>query len=93
MKPSRPRALEGEASGSGSAAGAGRTSSSDSMRGRSTTWTRIRLNLRHVPEAERPAEVAPDPDYDPWGGEGPSPPAMRSEYRRPKRKNPADGRL
>jgi DNA ligase D-like protein (predicted polymerase) len=38
----------------------------DSMRGRSTTWTRIRLNLRHVPEGERPAEEAPDPDYDPW---------------------------
>jgi DNA ligase D-like protein (predicted polymerase) len=38
----------------------------DSMRGRSTTWTRIRLNLRHVPETERPAEEPPDPDYDPW---------------------------
>ena len=38
----------------------------DTMRGRSTTWTRIRVNLRHVPEAERPAEDAPDPDYDPW---------------------------
>ncbi|HEY1250130.1 MAG TPA: non-homologous end-joining DNA ligase [Thermoanaerobaculia bacterium] len=38
----------------------------DSMRGRSSTWTRIRLNLRHVPEAERPAPEAPDPDYDPW---------------------------
>jgi DNA ligase D-like protein (predicted polymerase) len=38
----------------------------DTMRGRSSTWTRIRLNLRHVPEAERPAEEAPDPDYDPW---------------------------
>jgi hypothetical protein len=36
------------------------------MRGRSSTWTRIRLNLRHVPEAERPAPEAPDPDYDPW---------------------------
>ncbi|MEO8378904.1 MAG: DNA primase, partial [Acidobacteriota bacterium] len=40
----------------------------DSMRGRSTTWTRIRVNLRHVPEEQRPAEAAPDPDYDPWGG-------------------------
>jgi len=39
----------------------------DSMRGRSSTWTRIRVNLRHVPEDERPAEEAPDPDYDPWG--------------------------
>jgi hypothetical protein len=38
----------------------------DSMRGRSTTWTRVRVNLRHVPEAERPAQEAPDPDYDPW---------------------------
>jgi bifunctional non-homologous end joining protein LigD len=38
----------------------------DAMRGRSSTWTRIRLNLRHVPEGARPAEEAPDPDYDPW---------------------------
>ena len=38
----------------------------DAMRGRSTTWTRIRVNLRHVPEDERPAEEPPDPDYDPW---------------------------
>jgi DNA ligase D-like protein (predicted polymerase) len=37
----------------------------DSMRGRSTTWTRVRVNLRNVPEKERPAEEAPDPDYDP----------------------------
>jgi DNA ligase D-like protein (predicted polymerase) len=36
----------------------------DSMRGRSSTWTRIRVNLRNVPESERPAE-SPDPDYDP----------------------------
>jgi DNA ligase D-like protein (predicted polymerase) len=40
----------------------------DTMRGRSTTWTRIRVNLRHVPEGERPAEEPPDPDYDPWRG-------------------------
>jgi hypothetical protein len=38
----------------------------DSMRGRSTTWTRIRVNLRHVPEEERPPAEPPDPDYDPW---------------------------
>jgi DNA ligase D-like protein (predicted polymerase) len=38
----------------------------DSMRGRSSTWTRIRINLRHVPESARPAEEPPDPDYDPW---------------------------
>src|SRR5207245_405004 len=38
----------------------------DSMRGRSSTWTRIRINLRHVPEGTRPPEEPPDPDYDPW---------------------------
>ncbi|MGH9361006.1 MAG: DNA polymerase domain-containing protein [Thermoanaerobaculia bacterium] len=38
----------------------------DSMRGHSSTWTRIRVNLRHVPEGQRPAEEPPDPDYDPW---------------------------
>lgn len=38
----------------------------DAMRGRYTTWTRIRLNLRHVPEALRPPQEPPDPDYDPW---------------------------
>jgi DNA ligase D-like protein (predicted polymerase) len=37
----------------------------DSMRGRSSTWTRVRVNLRHVPEAERPPQEAPDPDEDP----------------------------
>jgi hypothetical protein len=40
----------------------------DSMRGRSSTWYRIRLNLRHVPEAERPAQEALEVDYDPWQG-------------------------
>src|SRR5215211_5867347 len=37
----------------------------DSMRGQSTTWTRIRVNLRNVPEALRPAQETPDPDDDP----------------------------
>jgi bifunctional non-homologous end joining protein LigD len=37
----------------------------DSMRGRSSTWTRIRVNLRHVPESMRPAQETPDPDNDP----------------------------
>jgi len=44
----------------------------DSMRGRSTTWTRIRVNLRNVPEAKRPAQEPLEVDYDPWEGyEGP----------------------
>ena len=37
----------------------------DSMRGRSSTWTRIRINLRHVPEELRPVRETPDPDDDP----------------------------
>ena len=37
----------------------------DSMRGRSSTWTRVRVNLRNVPEADRPPQETPDPDDDP----------------------------
>jgi bifunctional non-homologous end joining protein LigD len=37
----------------------------DSMRGRSSTWTRIRVNLRHVPEEYHPPAEPPDPDDDP----------------------------
>jgi DNA ligase D-like protein (predicted polymerase) len=37
----------------------------DRMRGKSSTWTRIRVNLRHVPEASRPMQETPDPDEDP----------------------------
>ena len=40
----------------------------DSMRGRSTTWTRIRVNLRSVPQDIRPAQEALEVDYDPWEG-------------------------
>jgi bifunctional non-homologous end joining protein LigD len=40
----------------------------DSMRGRSSTWTRIRVNLRHVPEDRRPPQETPDPDDDPTRG-------------------------
>src|SRR5262245_34407044 len=48
----------------------------DSMRGRSSSWTRIRVNLRRVPEEERPVQETPDPDYDPWR-------EFRSAARRP----------
>jgi DNA ligase D-like protein (predicted polymerase) len=34
----------------------------DSMRGRSSTWTRIRVNLQHVPARLRPAQDTLDPD-------------------------------
>ena len=43
----------------------------DAMRGRFTMWWRVRVNLRHVPEGDRPAAEPPDHDYDPWAGESP----------------------
>ena len=46
----------------------------DAMRGRHKTWTRVRVNLVHVPESDRPAQEALDPDYDPsveWLGQTP----------------------
>jgi bifunctional non-homologous end joining protein LigD len=38
----------------------------DGMRGRSSLWYRIRVNLQHVPEAERPAQEPLEVEYDPW---------------------------
>ena len=40
----------------------------DGMRGRSSLWYRVRVNLRNVPDADRPPDEKPDPDYDPWAG-------------------------
>ena len=40
----------------------------DGMRGRSSVWYRIRVNLQHVPEAERPEQEPLEVDYDPWAG-------------------------
>ena len=40
----------------------------DGMRGRSSLWYRVRVNLSHVPEADRPPQEPLDPDYDPWAG-------------------------
>jgi len=40
----------------------------DAMRGRSSLWYRIRLNLRHVPEDQRPAQEPLEVDYNPWAG-------------------------
>ncbi len=37
----------------------------DRMRGTAYIWYRIRVNLRHVPEPDRPAQATPDPDDDP----------------------------
>ncbi|HUZ36584.1 MAG TPA: DNA polymerase domain-containing protein [Streptosporangiaceae bacterium] len=55
----------------------------DAMRGSSSTWTRIRLNLQHVPPDQRPPQEALEVDYDPWAGyRGPLP---RPAPRRPPR--------
>jgi len=43
----------------------------DGMRGSSSLWYRIRVNLQHVPEAERPEQEALEIDYDPWAGRRP----------------------
>jgi bifunctional non-homologous end joining protein LigD len=40
----------------------------DGMRGRSSVWYRIRLNLQHVPEDQRPPQEPLEVDYDPWAG-------------------------
>ena len=53
----------------------------DSMRGRSSTWTRIRINLRHVPEELRPPQETPDPDDDPTRAWRESRPARASKKR------------
>jgi bifunctional non-homologous end joining protein LigD len=37
----------------------------DRMRGSAYIWYRIRINLRNVPEAQRPPQSTPDPDDDP----------------------------
>jgi DNA ligase D-like protein (predicted polymerase) len=51
----------------------------DSMRGRSTTWTRVRVNLEHVPEALRPAQEPLDPDAGPsWASSSARPAALDS---------------
>src|SRR5436190_8552134 len=40
----------------------------DGMRGRSAVWYRVRVNLIHVPEADRPAQESLESDFDPWAG-------------------------
>lgn len=38
----------------------------DGMRGSSSLWYRVRVNLQHVPEDERPEQGELVADYDPW---------------------------
>jgi hypothetical protein len=62
----------------------------DGMRGRSTMWYRVRVNLTHVPESERPPQEPLDPDYDPWS-EYAFPDRSGQLERAPRRKRAADG--
>jgi bifunctional non-homologous end joining protein LigD len=55
----------------------------DAMRGRFQTWTRIRVNLQHVPEATRPAQEALDPNEDPLTEDWEK--AMSARRRRPSK--------
>jgi hypothetical protein len=57
----------------------------DAMRGRSSTWTRIRVNLRNVPEELRPTGETPDPDEDPTRPAA----ALTNPKRAPKKKRSA----
>jgi bifunctional non-homologous end joining protein LigD len=57
----------------------------DSMRGRSSTWTRIRVNLQHVPASLRPRQEALDPDDDPYK-------AVRVSAGDPPRRRPSRAR-
>jgi bifunctional non-homologous end joining protein LigD len=60
----------------------------DGMRGRSSLWYRVRVNLTHVPESDRPPQGALDPDYDPWV-EYEFPDRAGQLERAPRRKKPA----
>jgi bifunctional non-homologous end joining protein LigD len=40
----------------------------DGMRGSSSLWYRVRVNLQHVPEPDRPPQEELIVDYDPWAG-------------------------
>jgi bifunctional non-homologous end joining protein LigD len=57
----------------------------DAMRGRFHTWTRIRVNLQHVPEAARPEQEPLDPDDAPVN-------EWDVSERRPPRRKPSRAR-
>jgi len=54
----------------------------DSMRGRSSTWTRIRINLQHVPEKQRPKQPKLPPIPNPWANADPEERHRRSRKAR-----------
>ncbi len=60
----------------------------DAMRGRYRTWTRIRINLQHVPPALRPDQEALDPDDAKSGWDDVSPETGRRRTPSRARKAP-----
>jgi bifunctional non-homologous end joining protein LigD len=62
----------------------------DGMRGRSSLWYRVRVNLTHVPEADRPPQEPLDPDYDPWA-EYAFPDRSRQRERAPRKPRATGG--
>jgi bifunctional non-homologous end joining protein LigD len=70
----------------------------DAMRGRFRTWTRIRINLQHVPDALRPAQEPLDPNEDmatDWPGHPEGWPSQRQDAVTPPgepRRRPARAR-
>ncbi len=67
-RPRRARALAGCATPRPPGASSADDVLVDAMRGRFTTWTRVRVNLRHVPEPERPPSGGARPRLRPVGG-------------------------
>jgi bifunctional non-homologous end joining protein LigD len=57
----------------------------DAMRGRFQTWTRIRVNLQHVPEDQRPPQEPLDPNEDPLTEDWEKAIAAADRRRRPSR--------
>ncbi|MDE1178700.1 MAG: DNA polymerase domain-containing protein [Edaphobacter sp.] len=65
----------------------------DRMRGASYVWYRIRVNLRHVPEEQRPQQQTPDPDDDPtraWREGGSEAAPKRTRKKKPSATNGED---
>ena len=62
----------------------------DAMRGRFHTWTRIRINLQHVPEAIRPAQepIESDPTIAGWPADASHLSARSTTSARPERRTP-----
>lgn len=70
----------------------------DAMRGSSSTWTRVRVNLEHVPRSLRPAQEALDPDNEPGARRAQGPRSGNTKQRarvsapRARRRTPSPAR-